>query len=139
MTPQVPETGRPPLHLIDDECDRIASLALSAEDRAPAVCRMLMEEIDRAEVHGASDLPPGVVSLMSKVEFVDESTGTRRTVELVYPAHADIDAGKISILTPVGAGLIGLSEGQSILWPDREGREHRLRIVRVERPQSPVS
>jgi regulator of nucleoside diphosphate kinase len=56
-------------------------------------------------------------------------------VQLVYPAEADIEAGRISILTPIGAGLIGLREGQSILWPDREGRERRLTVVRVTQPQ----
>ena len=34
-------------------------------------------------------------------------------------------------MTPVGAGLIGLREGQSILWPDRDGRERELAIIRV--------
>ncbi|RYD41162.1 MAG: transcription elongation factor GreAB, partial [Sphingomonadales bacterium] len=37
--------------------------------------------------------------------------------------------------TPVGAGLIGLSVGQSINWPDRGGIEHRLTIVAVDQPQ----
>jgi regulator of nucleoside diphosphate kinase len=53
---------------------------------------------------------------------------------LVYPAEADIEAGRISILTPVGAGLIGLAEGASILWPDRDGHERRLRIIAVTPP-----
>src|SRR3546814_13286656 len=57
-----------------------------------------------------------------------------RTVRLVYPAEADIAEGRMSILTPVGAGLIGLSVGQSINWPDRGGIEHRLTIVAVEQP-----
>ena len=68
------------------------------------------------------------------VEFVDEASGADRTVELVYPKEADISAGRISILTPIGAGLIGLRAGQSIHWPDRDGKERWLRIISVVQP-----
>ncbi len=60
-----------------------------------------------------------------------QASGADRTVELVYPRDADISAGRVSILTPVGAGMIGLRTGQSILWPDRDGRERKLTIVKV--------
>lgn len=52
-----------------------------------------------------------------------QASGADRAVELVYPHDADISAGRVSILTPVGAGVIGLRTRQSILWPDRDGRE----------------
>jgi regulator of nucleoside diphosphate kinase len=58
-------------------------------------------------------------------------------VKLVYPQDADIEAGRISILTPIGAGLIGLAQGDSIVWPDRDGQERILRIVRVEAGEAP--
>lgn len=60
-----------------------------------------------------------------------QASGADRKVELVYPRDADISAGRVSILTPVGAGVIGLRTGQSILWPDRDGRERKLTIVKV--------
>ena len=60
-----------------------------------------------------------------------QASGADRTVELVYPRDADISAGRVSILTPVGADVIGLRTGQSILWPDRDGRERKLTIVKV--------
>src|SRR3546814_3263969 len=75
----------------------------------------------------------------SGVTFIDEKSRAERTVRLVYPAEADIAEGRMSILTPVGAGLIGLSVGQSINWPDRGGIEHRLTIVAVERSQEHTS
>lgn len=60
-----------------------------------------------------------------------QASGADRKVELVYPRDADISAGRVSILTPVGAGVIGLRTRQSILWPDRDGRERKLTIVKV--------
>ena len=52
-------------------------------------------------------------------------------LKLVYPHDADIEAGRISIMSLVGAGLIGLRAGQSISWPDRSGHERSLRIIEV--------
>ena len=42
-----------------------------------------------------------------------------------------IPAGRVSILTPIGAGLIGMVAGSSIRWPDRDGSNRLLRIVEV--------
>lgn len=125
---------RPPIVLIDDEADALADLAIGIQDRHPNVSRLLLEEIERATALGAAHVPDDVVTMGSTVAFVDERTGETRTVQLVYPKDADIAEGRISILTPVGAGLIGLRTGQSISWPNRSGEERLLTIERVTRP-----
>lgn len=124
---------RPPLVICDSDYDLIANLALSIEARLPNLARQLLEEINRAEIVPASELPPNVVALGSEVEFEDESSGARRTVRLVTPGEADIEHGKVSILTSVGAGLIGMAAGAQISWPKPDGTERRLRMVRVDR------
>jgi regulator of nucleoside diphosphate kinase len=58
----------------------------------------------------------GVVRMGSKVTYRDDGTGAARDVVLVYPHEANIELGRISILTPVGAALIGLSVGQRIAF-----------------------
>jgi len=126
--------ARPPIHLIDTESDLVGNIALQAEQRIPVVSAMLLAEIDRAEIHSAATLPDGVVTLGAEVDFLDEGSDQHRTVRLVLPAAANIADGSISILTPMGAGLFGLSAGQSIDWPDLEGRERRIRILAVRRP-----
>lgn len=126
---------RPPIDMIDTEAHRLADLAVRVEERAPELCAMLLAEVERASLHDAARIPQDVVTMNATVEFTDEASGTTRTVQLVYPADADIAAGRISILTPVGAGLIGMHKGQSIVWPDRDGHERRLRVVRVEQAQ----
>lgn len=123
---------RPQIHMIEEEAEMLSDLALGLEDRQSQVSELLIRETSRAALHSKADMPTGVVTMGSLVEFVDEGTGVRRTVQLVYPPEADIAAGRISILTPVGAGLIGLRQGQSILWPDRDGRERQLVILRVQ-------
>jgi regulator of nucleoside diphosphate kinase len=67
----------------------------------------------------------------STVQFKSDD-GQQRRVILVFPGEADISQGKISVLTPVGAALIGLSEGQSIMWTTRDGRDQQLTVLAVE-------
>ncbi|GGE00551.1 nucleoside diphosphate kinase regulator [Tsuneonella deserti] len=125
---------RPPILIAEGEADALADLAVAVADRHPIVSSLLLEELDRAEVRPSYDIPCDVVTMGSTVEFLVEETGERRTVELVYPRDADIEQGRVSILTPVGAGLLGLRTGQSISWPDRGGHERVLTIVKVARP-----
>ena len=107
------------------------------EATAPQVAEMLLDEIDRAEVHSRDELPGDVVTLGSVVTFVDESNGVQRCVQIVLPTDADIELGSLSIASQVGAGLIGLSAGQSIDWPCPDGRPRILRIIDVE--QNPAA
>jgi regulator of nucleoside diphosphate kinase len=125
---------RPPIHLLAAESDMVAGLALQIEHRQPVVAAMLLEEIERAELHDAATLPDHAVTIGSEIDFVDERTHQMRTVELVVPALANIAEGRISILTPMGAALYGLTAGTSIDWPDLDGHERRIRILRVRQP-----
>ena len=128
---------RPPIHLLASESDMVASLALQTEHRFPVVAAMLLEEIERAELHEADTLPETAVTIGSEVDFVDEKSRQKRTVRLVLPGEANIALGRISILTPVGAALYGLSAGQSIDWPDLSGQQRRIRITAVRQPPDP--
>jgi len=132
----IPHAGdaRPPIHLLATESDMVANLALQTEHRHPVVAAMLLEEIERAELHDPDTLPKTAVTIGSQVDFVDEKTSQLRSVELVLPAKANIAEGRISILTPMGAALYGLAAGQSIDWPDLDGRSRRIRIMRVRQP-----
>lgn len=129
-----PGGARPPIHLLASESDIVGNLALQAEHRQPVIAAMLLTEIERAEIHSAGTLPDGVVTLGAEVDFLDERSHQLRTVRLVLPGEANISLGRISILTPMGAALYGLSAGQSIFWPDLEGQERRIRIVAVRHP-----
>lgn len=124
---------RPPIVLLDSEADALAEVALHIEESNPTVSRLLLQEIERARILPPAKLPDDVVTMGSTVEFIDERDGQVHRVQLVYPREADIAAGRLSILTPVGAGLIGMRKGQSINWPDRSGTERLLTITGVSR------
>ena len=106
-------------------------LALERQHLNTLASSLLLAELDRAILYPARELPPATVTMNAEVDYLDESSGVRRTVRLVYPNEADVERGRISILTPIAAGLIGLSEGDRIVWPDRQGRTRTLRIMRV--------
>ena len=129
------DDSRPIIHLTTVECDVLWEVALSAEDKHPHSAAMLVAELERAVLCDPDSLPPQTVTMNSTIEFVDEGSGVRRVVQLVYPNDADIEAGRLSILTPVGAGLIGMSAGHAISWPDREGHVRFLRIDSVTPPE----
>ena len=126
--------GPPPIYVIDTEADALYELAVSIEQRSPDVAHKLCEELDRANVLSVQDIPSDVVIMRSHVEFVDERSGDKRKVELVWPRDADMDRNRLSVMTLVGAGLIGMRKGVSIDWPDRSGEKRRLRIVEVIQP-----
>lgn len=98
------------------------------------VADQLINELDRARVVAQSKLPQDAVRLGSIVSFTT-TDGFNRTYQLVFPGEADITAGKVSVLTPIGAALIGLREGQTIPWTARDGRRLSLTVVRVEQGQ----
>jgi regulator of nucleoside diphosphate kinase len=139
---QIQQTARlqnaeqmPAIMVSEADYDRLVSLAVAVEDRAPDVASVLQSEMKRAQVVPAEAFPAHVVQMGSTVEFRADS-GQQRRVTLVFPGEADFAQGRISILTPIGAALIGLSPGQSIAWTARDGRRHRLTVLSVAQPDA---
>ena len=129
-----PAYEKPEIHLSEADYDHIAALALRLESRNPELSALILDEIERARLWPIDRLPGDVVALGSEVEFFDDSNGTSRKVSLVLPHDADIEAGRVSVMTPVGAGLIGMAAGREIDWPCPDGRPRKLRIIRVRQP-----
>ena len=123
---------KPPIHISEADYDVIADLALQMEHRAPALAKQFLDEINRAKIHPAGKVPTDAVTIGSEVEFLDDSTGEKRRLKLVLPVDADFEAGRLSVMTPVGAGLIGMTVGREISWPTPDGRPRELRILEVK-------
>lgn len=134
MTQLTQKTYRKP-KIIVGEIDhvRLTGLATTALERVPEVAEELLAEMDRAKVVAPRKLPADVVRMGSFVTF-DSDSAQHRRVQLVYPGEADIEHGRISVLTPIGAALIGLAAGQSIAWTARDGKKHVLTVTAVEQP-----
>jgi regulator of nucleoside diphosphate kinase len=95
---------------------------------------VLADELSRATVIPVERVPADVVRMHSLVTYVVEALGERRQVQLVFPDESDPASGKISVLAPVGAALLGLRAGQSIDWPFPDGQLRRLCVERTVAP-----
>jgi regulator of nucleoside diphosphate kinase len=91
----------------------------------------LEEILDLARVVQREEMPVNVVTMNSQVLFEDVQTREQGTVTIVYPADVDPSSGKISILSPVGAALIGESEGAEVELPLPHGQTRRIRLLDV--------
>jgi regulator of nucleoside diphosphate kinase len=91
----------------------------------------LESELERADIVDPREIPPDVVTMNSRVVFEDATTGNRTEVTIVFPQDADLERGRISVLAPVGTALLGLAEGDSIVWPFPDGSSRCLRVVQV--------
>lgn len=121
----------PDIVISTEDHKRLQNIAEAATRTMPNVAEYLLEELHRATICStAADCAPGI-RMGSHVEFRDDKTGRVRSVQLVYPAEADPSVGRISVLTPIGAALIGLCEGQSIEWQTRDGSWKTLTVLKV--------
>jgi regulator of nucleoside diphosphate kinase len=122
----------PPIAITRDDAERLVRLADHASGEFIKAGDFLSRELDRAQIIEKFERLPGLVAMGSRVTFRDEVSSQVRTVTLVYPDDADLAQGKISVLTPVGAALIGLSVNQSIEWETRDGGRRSLTVLAVD-------
>jgi regulator of nucleoside diphosphate kinase len=122
----------PPITVTADDMRRLNALASSSEELFPRVAHFLAREMERAtEVEDSTPLN-GIIRMGSQVRYRDDKTGEVKDVVLVYPHEADIALKRISVLTPVGAALIGLSMGQSIEFSTPGDRSRSVTVLGVE-------
>jgi regulator of nucleoside diphosphate kinase len=124
---------RPPIAIDANHFARLFALSSMTCEPMTEVCEYLREELDRAHVLPAEKLRPDIVSLGSQVKFRDEQTGKVQEIILVYPLDADIARRRVSVLTPVGAALLGLSVNQTISFRTRTGERRELTVLKVGR------
>jgi regulator of nucleoside diphosphate kinase len=122
--------ARPPITIRQSEHVRLQDLALAAMLRTPRGVGALIDELSRAEVRPDHSVPADVAGLGSLVTFRDLEDLQERSLRLVVDETAS--AGTVSVLSPLGAALLGLAPGQSILWPDRRGGRRRLFVEAVQ-------
>jgi regulator of nucleoside diphosphate kinase len=128
MITEIAMAELPQIYLTQPDLDRLMKLVETHPGQRLAE---LERELVRANVVPREEIPEDVVTMNSRVIFENETTGERREVTLVFPANADIEAGRISVLVPVGTALLGLRAGQSIDWELPGGGKQRYRIVKV--------
>ncbi|HEX8887024.1 MAG TPA: nucleoside diphosphate kinase regulator, partial [Noviherbaspirillum sp.] len=121
---------KPSIIVSSQDIERIEALLDTLPPDSPAA-QSLREELDRADILSPQEVPPSVVTMRSTVRFqIDESPETF-CLTLSYPREMPDVPDGISILTPIGTALLGLSVGDSMDWPRPDGQLVKIRIVEV--------
>jgi transcription elongation factor GreA len=76
--------------------------------------RFLQKVLENSRVIDPGVLPKDRVCLLSWVEFTNLSTNARMKFEIVSPHEMNLEAGKISIKSPIGAALMGRKVGDIV-------------------------
>lgn len=137
MAKAAAKTQRKPRILItSSDLETLQTLLDHAPTQSAGV-DLLEIELGRAVVVGDGYSAKTFTRLGSRVTYEDLGTGQSRTVQLVLPAEADIEKLRISVLTPVGASLLGLTPDAEFEWTDERGRPHRLKLTEVKPAAGP--
>ena len=127
-----PQAKLPPVTLSETDQKELVVVATAAlADRyvLPAASNLL-REVNRAIIVPDDQLPTNVVAVHSRVDVHDNLAGTNREIVLVFPDEAHTEPNAVSVLTPLGAALIGLSEGASIDWCTASGDRSSKTVLR---------
>lgn len=100
---------------------RISNLLRQPALKVPGLFHAIDDVIQAADLVSSYDVPADVVTMYSRVKVVDRQTGAQSTLTLCYPHDAEPLSGFVSVLSPVGAALLGLSVGQTARWTGPRG------------------
>lgn len=122
---------RAPL-ITDADYDRLNHLAESPRHRSGlgAALANLKGQLSRKTVVPTTTVPKSVVTMNSEVRVRDPKSQEVETYTLTYPDASDITDGKLSVLAPMGAALLGAREGQVVTF-QTPGGVRRLKIVKI--------
>ncbi len=87
--------------------------AKDAQGHLEAKIAQLEQVVANARLIDQSNLDSSKVSILSKVKIKNKKNGAVFTYTLVSEEEADLKAGKISLQSPIGKGLLGKKEGDS--------------------------
>lgn len=120
----------PPIIVASEDLPRL--LQLAAQYAGATTAAQLETELERARILPLFEIPGDVVVMNSRLEYEIVATRQRRQLHLVYPHEANSDAGRVSVLAPLGCALLGLRVGQQIEW-HMPGGLRCLRLLSVTR------
>jgi len=124
------------IYLTEYDLRRLEPLVESARryERADAYSlELLQQELDRAILCEAGELPDDVVTVNSQVLVTDLESNKKVEYTIVFPRDANYEESRIPVLAPIGTALLGYKKGDEVEWPT-PGGVRCFRIERVRRP-----
>ncbi len=86
--------------------------AKEAQGLLEAKINQLEGALANARIVDESTIDTGRVSILTKVTVINQATKKEVTYQIVSESEADLKAGKISVTSPIGKGLLGKVKGE---------------------------
>jgi regulator of nucleoside diphosphate kinase len=106
---------------------RLSRLTRELDDAEAA--KPLVELLGDADLVPSREVGPDIVTMYSEVLVTDVVTQHRRKLTLCYPGDADPARGRVSVLSPVGASLLGSRVGSVVHWRSPNGEERAAEVL----------
>ncbi|ABM95002.1 GreA/GreB family elongation factor [Methylibium petroleiphilum] len=111
------------------ELDHVRLLSLARRQRPGVAAAAIEPLLDACTVVPSRQVRPDVVTMYSQVLLQDLASGLRSRLTLCYPADAEPAAGFVSVLSPVGCSLLGLTVGAVARWSTPSGEARSAEVV----------
>jgi regulator of nucleoside diphosphate kinase len=122
------------IHITTQDKQRLEDLLLevqASDPRKHGDLKALTEELRRAVIVAPKDVSGDVITMNSRAEMRDLESGETVAFTLVFPSEANIDEEKISVLAPIGAGMLGYRVGDEFEW-NVPGGLRRMKVTKVD-------
>jgi transcription elongation factor GreA len=86
--------------------------AKEAQGLLEARIRKFESELATARILDATNIDTSKVTILTRVTITNMANQKSMTYQIVSEKEADLKAGKISITSPIGKGLVGKKEGE---------------------------
>jgi regulator of nucleoside diphosphate kinase len=129
----VNHSAKNPIHITSHDKRLLEELLAETEALRPASrsdLKALAEELKRAVIVEPQQVPCDVITMNSRAELVDLDIGETVTFTLVLPSLANIEAGNISVLAPIGAAMLGYRVNDEFEWQVPDGVRH-MRVNQI--------
>ena len=121
------------IHVTSQDKQRLEDLLAEVEvsdPRKQGDLKALVEELRRAVIGEPKDVSRDVITMNSRAEIRDLKSGETVVFTLVFPSEANIDEERISVLAPIGAGMLGYRVGDEFEW-NVPGGLRRMKVTKV--------
>lgn len=120
----------PPVYATPEDLERLRQLARSGAGETWGAA-LLLREVDRLNPD-VSAAATRFVRLNSSVTYKDLGSKRIQTVKVTASQTSSGQGEAVSVLSPVGAALIGLVEGSIFRWMDPAGRVRAVKVLAVD-------
>ena len=123
-------TQKPQIIISEQDLNRLETMLEHQQQLTPTM-QQLEDELARATVVSPQDVPANVVSMNARVLITIGESAEPSEVVLVYPHDFKGEKNQVNVVAPIGAAILGLSEGQHIQWPQPDGHLMQVKIEKV--------